>query len=219
MRQFFPRALVLALAFFAACWASADAASAAAPYPALFGSREVRSAGINKFKKWRGTLARYIDERALGEGPCSSRKLNACNLREWQKFLDGLRGQPPMAQLSAVNAYFNRRRYIVDPVNWGMKDYWATPMQFFVKNGDCEDYAIAKFLSLRILGFTNTDLRIAVVQDLNLGIPHAILVVYLLGHAFVLDNQISVVMAAERIRHYQPIYSLNETHWWLHKRG
>lgn len=191
----------------------------AAPYPSLFGSREVRSAGIGTFKKWTGTLSRYFDERPMAEGPCTATKFNACHLREWQSVLDGLRGKPPMTQMGTINAYLNRQRYIVDPVNWGRSDYWATPAQFFRKNGDCEDYAIAKFLSLRALGYANEDLRIVVLQDLNLGIPHAVLVVYLLGHAFVLDNQTTVVMAAERIHHYQPIYSLNETHWWLHKGG
>jgi predicted transglutaminase-like cysteine proteinase len=191
----------------------------AASYPQLFGSREVRSAGIGTFKKWTGTLARYFDERPMAEGPCTATKFNACHLREWQGVIDGLRDKPPMAQMGAINAYVNRRRYVVDPINWGRPDYWATPAQFFRKNGDCEDYAIAKFLSLRALGYANEDMRIVILQDLNLGIPHAVLVVYLLGHAFVLDNQTAVVMAAERIHHYQPIYSLNETHWWLHKGG
>ncbi|MBI3707639.1 MAG: transglutaminase-like cysteine peptidase, partial [Proteobacteria bacterium] len=95
--------------------------------------------------------------------------------------------------------------------------YWATPLQFFAKDGDCEDYAIAKFVSLKMLGFTNEQMRLVVLDDLNLQIPHAILVVYIGGRAFVLDNQIPKVVPAEVIHHYRPIYSINEDGWWLHR--
>ena len=98
-----------------------------------------------------------------------------------------------------------------------MRDYWATPKQFFDRNGDCEDYAISKYISLRNLGLPVEDMRIVVLNDLNLKIAHAMLVVYLDGEALVLDNQITQVINARRIRHYKPIYSINERNWWLHR--
>jgi predicted transglutaminase-like cysteine proteinase len=61
-------------------------------------------------------------------------------------------------------------------------------------------------------------MRIVVVDDLNLRIPHAILVVYLGERAYILDNQISRVVPAEVVNHYKPIYSINEQAWWLHRR-
>ena len=97
------------------------------------------------------------------------------------------------------------------------KDYWAKPAQFFNKSGDCEDYAITKYISLVHLGFDKKDMRIVIVQDLNLKVPHAVLVVYLDGKALILDNQIKQVVSASRITHYKPIYSINETKWWIHK--
>jgi predicted transglutaminase-like cysteine proteinase len=57
-----------------------------------------------------------------------------------------------------------------------------------------------------------------VLRDLNLKLAHAVLVVELNGRKYVLDNQIAATVPAEMIRHYQPIYSVNETHWWLHRR-
>ena len=72
-------------------------------------------------------------------------------------------------------------------------------------------------MSLRSLGFDDSRLRIVVLQDLNLGLPHAILVVYHKGRAFVLDNQIKFVVPAEKVYHYKPYYSINENHWWLHR--
>ena len=82
-----------------------------------------------------------------------------------------------------------------DPVNWGQKDYWATPLEFMAKFGDCEDYAIAKFMSLRRLGWKTSKCVVA-VKDLNLKVGHAILVVYLDDKVYVLDNQIKQVIEA-----------------------
>jgi predicted transglutaminase-like cysteine proteinase len=195
--------------------------AAAAPpvqdYPPLFGSREVRNANLVPFQKWTGMLARQVDERTLYDGPCTARRFNRCHLQEWRNMLGTLAGLPPASQVAAVNAFMNRAPYVTDPVNYGVPDYWATPIQFLTKDGDCEDYAIAKFISLRELGFTNDQMRIVVLDDLNLKIAHAILVVYLDGKALVLDNQIASVVPAERIRHYKPIYSINEDSWWLHR--
>ena len=60
-------------------------------------------------------------------------------------------------------------------------------------------------------------MRIVIVQDLNLKVAHAILAVYVDGTIKILDNQIKQVVDAETIRHYRPIYSVNEDAWWLHR--
>ncbi len=123
----------------------------------------------------------------------------------------------PHAKIDKVNRFMNRAKYVVDPINWGVKDYWETPGEFFVRFGDCEDYAIAKFLTLRALGFKDESMRIVIVQDLNLKVAHAILAVYIDDTIKILDNQIQQVVDAPTIRHYKPIYSVNEQSWWLHK--
>ena len=204
-------------------WVVAAAGSAQASfvaairYPNLFGTTEIQSASVSLFPKWQGALSRYFDERRLADAPCESTLFNRCHLREWNAFLASLRGYDAMTQIGAVNDYMNTRRYIIDPRNYGVPDYWATPLQFLTRNGDCEDYAIAKYLSLRALGFEAAEMRIVVLQDLNLRIAHAILVVYRQGRALVLDNQVRGVIPAETIRHYRPIYSINEEHWWRHR--
>ncbi|MGQ0662496.1 MAG: transglutaminase-like cysteine peptidase [Pseudomonadota bacterium] len=196
----------------------AGPAPAAEPlYPPIFGTREVRGADLSPFKKWTGVLEREIRERAQYEGPCTARRLNRCHVEEWRALLAGLAGRDRIAQLEAVNAFLNRAPYVTDPVNYGVNDYWASPLQFFGRDGDCEDYAIAKYVSLRQLGFEDAELRVAVVEDLNLGVAHAILIVYLDGRALVLDNQVPQVVHAERIRHYRPVYSINQAAWWLHR--
>jgi predicted transglutaminase-like cysteine proteinase len=192
-------------------------AHAASTHIPIFNSSETTSPRINLFPKWGGALERYFGERKLQGGTCEASFFNRCHLREWSEFLAGLKGQDAISQVHEVNRYMNRVRYITDPRNYGIPDYWATPKQFLTRNGDCEDYAIAKYLSLRSLGFQPSQLRIVVLQDLNLKIAHAILVVDLNGQALVLDNQIASVVNARTIHHYKAIYSINEKFWWLHR--
>ena len=190
---------------------------AAAGRPLLFGYRESRRDNLKPFVKWTGTLDRYFAERKLEDAPCSATRFNKCHLREWKKFLASVREKPQMFQLNSVNRFMNSVPYITDPINYGVRDYWATPVQFFRKNGDCEDYAIAKYLSLRALGYPSEDMRIVVVRDNNLGIAHAVLAVYQGPDIQILDNQIRMVITHDRIRHYRPVYSINEHAWWVHK--
>ena len=133
--------------------------------------------------------------------------------------IDDLRDKGPWKQILGVNKFMNRAPYVVDKMNWGVKDYWSTPGQFFAKYGDCEDYAIVKFLSLRALGIPSKSMSIVVVQDLNLKIAHAVLAIYVKGKVLVLDNQIKKVVESKTIRHYRPIFSLNEEGWWLHRKA
>jgi len=186
--------------------------------PSFFGSMEIRSENLTPFTKWRTALERYTAETARQRaGSCQSTMFNVCHYEDLQKFLDGLDGKDRWDQLVEINHYMNTRRYITDPRNWGVPDYWATPGEFMAKFGDCEDYAIAKFLSLKRLGWTDDELRIAAVKDLNLKVGHAILIVYHAGKTWVLDNQIKRVVETESVRHYQPVYSINETSWWRHR--
>lgn len=192
---------------------------AVAAQPNLFGYKEVRSSNLSPFPKWTGTLDRYFKERKLEEGACDETSFNKCHLQDWKRFLATLEGRDRMAQLREVNAYMNRAPYIVDPINYGVPDYWATPRQFFIKDGDCEDYGIAKYLSMRALGMPTKPMRIVVLFDENLRLAHAVLAVYMDGTIWIADNQISQVIEHSRIRHYRPIYSVNENAWWMHKRA
>jgi len=186
-------------------------------YPPLFGSFEVRSDKLFLFPKWTTTLTRYVQEQPMETATCSPSAFNRCYLQNWKAFVDGLRGRDKMDILRSVNRFANRHPYVTDPTNYGVPDYWATPIEFLNKDGDCEDYAITKFMSLKELGFDDSEMRVVVLQDLNLRAAHAVLVVYLDGTAWLLDNQVRDVIHADAIRHYRAIYSVNQTSWWLHR--
>ena len=206
--------------------AAAVAAALSAPpslavdiqFPPLFGTSETRSDNLKPFTKWTGVLERMQTDRARDSAPCAPLHSPKCRVQEWQAFLATLSDKPKTEQVEAVNRFMNKHAYIEDMPNYGVPDYWATPREFLTKDGDCEDYAIAKYMSLRQLGFSDSQLRIVVLQDLNLNVAHAVLVVYLDGKTLLLDNQIKQVVDTEKVRHYRPLFSINERSWWLHKR-
>lgn len=186
-------------------------------YPRLFGTAETRSDNLRPFTKWTVMLDRYGREKTLDVAPCAQLGAAKCRPKAWHDYLATLQGKPRRQQVDLINSYMNQRAYIEDLPNYGVPDYWATPREFLGKEGDCEDYAIAKYMSLRHIGFTDAELRLVVVQDLNLGVPHAVLIVYINGQALLLDNQIKSVVDQAKVRHYRPYYSINEKFWWLHK--
>lgn len=181
----------------------------------LFGTQEVRSSKLSSFPKWTSTLERYAHAN-IEEGGCNANRFNRCHLGKLRNFLKSLNKKESYTQLERVNNYVNKSLYIIDPINWGVPDYWATPYQFYIKDGDCEDYAITKFMALRELGWPNDQMRIVVLRDENLGIIHAVLAVYMDARIFILDNQVDQVLEDRSIHHYTPLYSINERFWWRH---
>ena len=169
---------------------------------------------LTAFTKWTSLMPRYEAEKMQANRECASPG-GACPSEAWEALIDSLRGAPKREQMDAVNRFFNRVPYVEDIKNYGMDDYWQTPYEFMQRGGDCEDYAIAKYITLKRLGFREEDMRILIVQDSNLnGIMHAVLEVNNRHAAYILDNQAQQVIAAARIFHYQPIYALNELVWW-----
>ena len=181
-------------------------------YPALFGAREVRSNDISGFKNWTGMLARFQNDL---KNPNGNKKM-----QELQGQLSRFQNMPLKQKIAGVNSLINSRPYVEDQRNYNKSDYWATPVQFMTRGGDCEDFAIAKYASLRALGVPANQMRLAIVLDKRLGIHHAILIVYDQNQeAYVLDNQDRAVRDLASVSRYKPVYSINQNSWWLHKRA
>jgi predicted transglutaminase-like cysteine proteinase len=206
---------ILAIAMMVAQPSHLDAAEAA---PSFFNSKETPSTNLKPFKKWNQALNRFSKEKAEKvTGDCSSSKLNKCHYDGWMKYLKKQKGKDKLTLINEINGRMNKAKYVTDNNNWGEKDYWATPGEFMAKFGDCEDYAIIKYLSLRLLGFKAEEVRVVAVKDLNLKVGHAILVAFVDGKTYVLDNQIKQVVEAKTIRHYQPVFSISSKTWWRHR--
>ena len=176
-----------------------------------------QSKDLRGFPKWHDMVARYDEQKKIIPPPCDEQHPLSCAVDDWKKLLASLHGKELAFQLERINDFANAHPYTLDRVNWNEEDYWATPFEFLKFSGDCEDYTIFKYYSLRKLGIPANRLRIIVVQDTNLGgIVHAILGVIDGRKTYILDNQIKQVVQAGAIYHYLPIFSMNETTWWLY---
>jgi predicted transglutaminase-like cysteine proteinase len=215
LRLFRPLPVLLGLAF-AVAPAMAQHFSGAPAAPPLFGTREVHSTDISAFTKWTGVLAGFAAEQHRMAGACAPGEREGCAPGEWQQLLDELRGLDIHAKLERVNAAINRHPYIPSLRNWGESNRWETPFEFFRRGGQCQDYAIAKYLLLRAAGVAAGQLRLVVLRDMRLGLDHAVTAAYVDGTVLLLDNQMRRVTPASSVHHYQPYYSINEQGWWLH---
>lgn len=194
----------------AACVVLMPGPAEARRYPKLFGSYELYSPKIARFPHWVSMLERLQTEST----GCDTA---TCTSDGWASLIAELKGKPLGLQLRELNNALNARRYVLDKENWTDPDYWATPYEFLKKSGDCEDFAIAKYMALKALGVPAEDMRVVVMWDSRSNSGHAALVVYVGDQAFLLDNLIPAVVRADTVNYYRAIYSINETGWWLHK--
>ena len=134
-------------------------------------------------------------------------------IEAWNQMLQGETRQPEREQLTAVNRFFNQQLSFRDDTRiWRQTDYWATPIESLVKGaGDCEDYALAKYFSLRNLGVPSEKLRITYVKALTRNQAHMVLTYYATPSAdpLVLDNLISDIRPASNRKDLLPVYAFN----------
>jgi predicted transglutaminase-like cysteine proteinase len=143
----------------------------------------------------------------------------------WRKLMNDTKGQPETDMVTAVNTFFNRRILFEDDiVLWKLPDYWASPLEFMGKGaGDCEDFAISKYVTLRMLGISNDNLRIIYVKAQIGGaasttsVAHMVLGYYAQpnGEPLILDNLIGSVRPAANRSDLQPVFSFNSEGLWV----
>ncbi len=122
--------------------------------------------------------------------------------------------------LERVNDFFNQMRFVSDRKHWRRNDYWATPVEFLSTNGgDCEDFSIAKYFTLRELGVPDEKLRITYVKALRLNQAHMVLAYYETpgSDPLILDNLIDEIRPASRRNDLLPVYSFNGRNLWMSK--
>ena len=134
-------------------------------------------------------------------------------IEAWDELINSNLGKTDSELLQTTNRFFNRQlRFVDDSQNWRQNDYWASPIEALVKGaGDCEDYAIAKYFTLRRLGVPSEKLRITYVKALRYNQAHMVLTYYATPGAMplVLDNLISAIRPAAQRKDLLPVYAFN----------
>ena len=141
----------------------------------------------------------------------------------WQRLLATQRQVSEAEQLKVVNLFFNHQMQYQEDIDlWREVDYWATPIQSLWKGaGDCEDYAIAKYFSLRRLGVSGDKLRITYVKALRQNRAHMVLTYYASPDAMplVLDSLMDEILPASQRADLLPVYAFNAEGLWLTGAG
>ena len=152
-------------------------------------------------------IIRNAENRYGNLGPARDRLL------EWEALIKSSAALAESDKLNEVNRFFNRKVRFVDDIQlWRENDYWATPVEMLVKGaGDCEDYSIAKYFTLRRLGIPSEKLRITYVKALNYNQAHMVLTYYASPSAepLVLDNLINDIRPASQRKDLLPVYAFN----------
>lgn len=175
----------------------------------LFGTVEI-GRPVDTLPIWMDVLARNLKESIF----LPEKYFNKTTT--WKDLQEKAANKTELQKLQLINEFWNKWKYKEDSVNWGKADYWAIPAQFLRKSGDCEDYAIIKYFTLKELGFDPQKMRIVVLRDTLTGQAHAVLAVYLEKDVYILDNLSSVVLSHKRLSHYLPQFSVNEFRRWQH---
>lgn len=167
----------------------------------------------NYTARWSSVLARIAAEQPKYRVGTPGLSANATR---WLQGVEAMRGQPQMTQLTSVNRLVNEFRYRSD-----VQDTWQTPLEFFDRQGDCEDFVIAKMVSLEKLGFDASRMRMLIVKDTLSNQHHAVLAVDMPDATYILDNQSAHVLKHDEIkvsgRHvYEPLFGLSRTQQWLY---
>jgi predicted transglutaminase-like cysteine proteinase len=170
--------------------------------------------GGGLWAKWLGVARKIDDERvqlALCDGD-RERCVSDAALK-LLTIIDSARARDGRARLGEINRAINLAiRPMSDLAQYGEIDVWSSPLVTFDRGaGDCEDYAIAKFVALRLAGIAAEDLRIVVMRDRLQGEDHAVVAARLDGNWLMLDNRRMAMIDDVHVRNYRPLFIIGES--------
>lgn len=165
-------------------------------------------------------LILYLSATAAQPGP--DNHVNSIRA-EW---LAILQSEPAseLDTLARVNNFFNQRLQFSNDLDiWGEKDYWATPRETMNRGrGDCEDFVIAKYMTLLKMNLADSKLRLIYVRarigsaKSGYNLPHMVLGYYPdeKSEPRILDNLVNEILPASRRTDLTPIFSFNSQGLW-----
>lgn len=157
-----------------------------------------------------------IDQAKKKHGELVARRLTA-----WQELVTKGYKKPERLKLQMVNKFFNGARFASDKEVWKQEDYWATPIELLTKDaGDCEDYVIAKYITLKAMGVDESKIYLTYVKAVRLRQAHMVLTYFKTPSSIplVLDNINNRILKSTVRKDLIPIYSFNGDGLWLAKQ-
>jgi predicted transglutaminase-like cysteine proteinase len=162
--------------------------------------------------KWLG-VERELDDELLVLALCQEDRLRCRSLPALQflAITDHAKAREGRARLGEINRAINLAiRPVSDLVQYGSIDVWSSPLATFAQGaGDCEDYAIAKFVALRVSGIAAEDLRLVILRDTIRQQDHAVVAARLEGRWLLLDNRHMAMVEDAQLRNFRPTFVID----------
>ena len=160
--------------------------------------------------KWADLQSRILAEKVTlaacrsGDRPCPAAA------RRFLSIVENGRQRQGRARLGEINRAINLSiRPMSDLAQYGVEDYSASPLASLSSGaGDCEDYAIAKYVALEESGIAPADLQLEIVRDVEHQATHAVVEVRYKDEWLILDNRTLLIMNTEQT-HYYPLLVLD----------
>lgn len=166
--------------------------------------------GVTK-DKWRKIKADILAE--LPKLTKCKTNLDGCtsSSRKFEDIVKEAESLDALAKIAFINAVINALiDYEPDRSQWGVADQWTAPFvnkkgAFETGHGDCEDYALAKYVALRQAGVRSEDVRVVLVHDYAVRVDHAILAVRHDKHWLILDNRWDKLVEDKELTQFKPL--------------
>src|SRR6266446_910330 len=163
------------------------------------------------WRKWRGVEADMAREQTVLDRCRADAESCPSYAAQFLRLLDAVQSKSGRARLDEANRAVNAAiRYVSDYAQHGEADRWSAPLATFATaKGDCEDYAIAKYVALREAGFPEGELRVVLVRDRAVRQDHAVLAAHLNDRWLILDNRRSELLAESDASSFTPLFAIN----------
>ena len=163
----------------------------------------------------------HLDIELLNKAELKYGKSARLRLVAWEDLIISDISQTDLEKLEKVNQFFNQMEFVDDINHWGEKDYWATPIEFLgTQGGDCEDFTIAKYFTLKAMGVEEEKLNLTYVKALTYNVHHMVLTYFSTpgSEPLILDNLVPDINPSSQRKDLLPIYSFNGTGLWIAKQ-
>ena len=166
--------------------------------------------GVSK-DKWQKIKADILAE--LPKLSKCQTDLDSCTSasRKFEDIVKEAERHEGLAKIAFINALINALiDYQPDRNQWGVADQWTAPFvnkkgAFETGQGDCEDYALAKYVALRQAGIRSEDVRMVLVHDYAVRVDHAILAVRHDKRWLILDNRWDKLVEDKELTQFKPL--------------
>jgi predicted transglutaminase-like cysteine proteinase len=163
------------------------------------------------WRKWRSIEADMAREQVILDRCRTDAESCPAHAAQFLRLINAVALKSGRARLEEANRAVNIAiRYVTDYTQHGEADRWAAPLaSFATAKGDCEDYAIAKYVALREAGVARENLQLVLVRDRAVRQDHAVLAARLDDRWLILDNRKSLLIEDSDASSFMPLFAIN----------